>query len=56
MAQTPKPKNFKKPGNKRSNIVTIVVFVAHRHFLHDDDFAYDGAGERDFSNRSAGNV
>lgn len=28
MAQTPKPKNFKKPGNKRSNIVTIVVFVA----------------------------
>lgn len=27
MAQTPKPKNFKKPGNKRSNIVTIVVFV-----------------------------
>lgn len=28
MAQTPKPKNFKKPGNKRSNIVTIIVFVA----------------------------
>ena len=28
MAQTPKPQNFKKPGNKRSNIVTIVVFVA----------------------------
>lgn len=28
MAQTPKPKNFKKPGNKCSNIVTIVVFVA----------------------------
>lgn len=28
MAQTPKPKNFKKPGNKRSNIVKIVVFVA----------------------------
>ena len=28
MAHTPKPKNFKKPGNKRSNIVTIVVFVA----------------------------
>ena len=28
MAQTPKPKNFKKPGNKRSNIVTIAVFVA----------------------------
>ena len=28
MAQTPKPKSFKKPGNKRSNIVTIVVFVA----------------------------
>lgn len=28
MAQTPKLKNFKKPGNKRSNIVTIVVFVA----------------------------